>query len=166
MIFDDILVNFDPDRAAAASADVELSRNQQILLFTCHPATVDLLEKNGFRRLRLRTSDGTFSRTHRLYQGQKTLSLLLVLAALLERNRHDFSGFSRGSRRESAEGVQTAADFAMIRSRGAKRQADQPSAGPIRLQRDIPQGDRRTMAMRRGLLAVSKPVLDNGFPRH
>lgn len=45
LIFDDILVNFDPERAsAAADAIVELSRNQQILLFTCHPTTVHLLK--------------------------------------------------------------------------------------------------------------------------
>lgn len=45
LVFDDILVNFDADRAAAAAeAIVELSRRHQILLFTCHPATVQVLQ--------------------------------------------------------------------------------------------------------------------------
>lgn len=44
LVFDDILVNFDPGRArAAAQSILELSRSLQILLFTCHPATVDLV---------------------------------------------------------------------------------------------------------------------------
>jgi len=46
LIFDDILVNFDPDRARAASeAIVELAKSQQIIYFTCQPATVDLLKE-------------------------------------------------------------------------------------------------------------------------
>jgi uncharacterized protein YhaN len=46
LIFDDILVNFDPERAAAAAEAIgELSRNQQILLFTCHPATAERLRR-------------------------------------------------------------------------------------------------------------------------
>jgi len=44
VIMDDILVNFDPDRAAAACrALLELSTDQQVLLFTCHPTTVDMM---------------------------------------------------------------------------------------------------------------------------
>ncbi|MCH8008860.1 MAG: hypothetical protein IIC91_08340 [Chloroflexi bacterium] len=44
VIMDDILVNFDPERAAAACrALLELSRDQQVLLFTCHPATVEMM---------------------------------------------------------------------------------------------------------------------------
>jgi len=44
LVFDDILVNFDPGRArAAAEAIVELSQSLQILLFTCHPPTVDMV---------------------------------------------------------------------------------------------------------------------------
>ena len=61
LIFDDILVNFDPDRAAAASAIVELSRNQQILLFTCHPATVDLLKRMDPDASVFGLRDGTLS---------------------------------------------------------------------------------------------------------
>jgi len=44
LVFDDILVNFDPGRArAAAEAIMELSQSLQILLFTCHPPTVDVM---------------------------------------------------------------------------------------------------------------------------
>lgn len=42
VIVDDILVNFDPARArATAHAFAELSATNQILVFTCHPSTVD-----------------------------------------------------------------------------------------------------------------------------
>jgi uncharacterized protein YhaN len=41
VVMDDILVNFDPDRArAAAEAIAELSRTHQVLFFTCHPETL------------------------------------------------------------------------------------------------------------------------------
>ena len=44
IIFDDILVNFDPKRfQAACRAIKELIKTNQILYFTCHPETVDLL---------------------------------------------------------------------------------------------------------------------------
>ena len=44
VIMDDILVNFDPERAAAACrALLELSTDQQVLLFTCHPSTVEMM---------------------------------------------------------------------------------------------------------------------------
>lgn len=43
LVFDDILVNFDPDRArAAAESILSLSESQQILFFTCQPTTVKL----------------------------------------------------------------------------------------------------------------------------
>ena len=46
LVFDDILVNFDPDRAhAAAEAVRDLSNNLQVLFFTCHPETVKLLRE-------------------------------------------------------------------------------------------------------------------------
>jgi uncharacterized protein YhaN len=45
VIVDDILVNFDDDRAArAAQAFVELSRTNQVLVFTCHPSTAALFK--------------------------------------------------------------------------------------------------------------------------
>jgi len=44
IVFDDILVNFDPERFQAACAAIkELSENNQILYFTCHPETVNML---------------------------------------------------------------------------------------------------------------------------
>lgn len=42
VIVDDILVNFDPQRArATAEAFVELSKTNQVIVFTCHPSTVE-----------------------------------------------------------------------------------------------------------------------------
>lgn len=42
VIVDDILVNFDPRRArATAEAFIELSQTNQVIIFTCHPATVE-----------------------------------------------------------------------------------------------------------------------------
>ena len=46
IVFDDILVNFDPVRfKAACTAIDELSKTNQILYFTCHPETVNQLTK-------------------------------------------------------------------------------------------------------------------------
>jgi len=43
VVVDEVLVNFDPGRARrAAEAFIELSETNQILVFTCHPETVDL----------------------------------------------------------------------------------------------------------------------------
>ena len=43
VVVDEILVNFDPDRALrAAVAFTELSRTNQVLVFTCHPTVVEL----------------------------------------------------------------------------------------------------------------------------
>ena len=43
VVVDEILVNFDPDRALrAAAAFTELSESNQVLVFTCHPTVVDL----------------------------------------------------------------------------------------------------------------------------
>lgn len=56
VVMDDVLVNFDPERAhAAAGAILELSRQQQVLFFTCHPETVDLFREldPGIRTYRL-----------------------------------------------------------------------------------------------------------------
>jgi uncharacterized protein YhaN len=40
LIMDDVLVNFDPDRAARAARSIEeLSARHQVLYFTCHPGT-------------------------------------------------------------------------------------------------------------------------------
>lgn len=44
VVMDDVLVNFDPSRAQAmAQALADFAQSNQILLFTCHPATVDVL---------------------------------------------------------------------------------------------------------------------------
>ncbi len=45
VVMDDILVNFDPERAREACRALGgLSKDQQVLLFTCHPETVELLQ--------------------------------------------------------------------------------------------------------------------------
>lgn len=50
VVMDDILVNFDPDRAGrAAEAIRELSSVRQVLYFTCHPETVALFKALGGR---------------------------------------------------------------------------------------------------------------------
>ena len=54
VVMDDILVNFDPDRAArAASAIRDLARRHQVLFFTCHQMTAELLDPTGERTLTL-----------------------------------------------------------------------------------------------------------------
>lgn len=46
VVVDEVLVNFDPERAfGAAQAFVELSRTNQVLVFTCHPTVVDLFRR-------------------------------------------------------------------------------------------------------------------------
>ena len=45
VLMDDILVNFDPDRAGQAARVIsDLSAERQILFFTCHPYIVDILK--------------------------------------------------------------------------------------------------------------------------
>lgn len=44
VLMDDILVNFDPERRnGAAGAIVDVARQRQVIVFTCHPETADLL---------------------------------------------------------------------------------------------------------------------------
>jgi uncharacterized protein YhaN len=46
LVMDDVLVNFDPERAASVAEMLcEASESQQILLFTCHPQTVEMLQR-------------------------------------------------------------------------------------------------------------------------
>lgn len=48
VIMDDILVNFDPNRAqAAAEAIAELAQTHQVLFFTCHPETVERFQRTN-----------------------------------------------------------------------------------------------------------------------
>ena len=43
VVVDEVLVNFDPERARrAAEAFAELAQTNQVLVFTCHPETVEL----------------------------------------------------------------------------------------------------------------------------
>ncbi len=45
VIVDEVMVNFDPRRASlAASAFVKLSESNQVLVFTCHPTTVEVFQ--------------------------------------------------------------------------------------------------------------------------
>jgi uncharacterized protein YhaN len=48
VIMDDILVNFDPERAArAARAIGQLASRHQVIFFTCHPRIAELLDPDG-----------------------------------------------------------------------------------------------------------------------
>ncbi len=48
VIFDDILVNFDPERQkAAARAISHLARERQVFFFTCHPGSLELMQKTA-----------------------------------------------------------------------------------------------------------------------
>ena len=43
MVVDEALVNFDPERARlAAEAFAQLSKTNQVLVFTCHPSTAEM----------------------------------------------------------------------------------------------------------------------------
>lgn len=54
LVMDDVLVNFDADRSkATAELIAEFSRDHQVLLFTCHPTTCDLLEKASDAEVRV-----------------------------------------------------------------------------------------------------------------
>lgn len=45
-VMDDVLVTFDPERAKAVAERLcEFSRDHQILLFTCHPSTAELMRE-------------------------------------------------------------------------------------------------------------------------
>ena len=47
ILMDDVLVNFDPTRAAAAAAGIsQMAESRQILFFTCHPSVVDILREH------------------------------------------------------------------------------------------------------------------------
>ncbi|MDQ2934115.1 MAG: hypothetical protein M3R49_03870, partial [Chloroflexota bacterium] len=54
VVMDDILVNFDAERAARAGVAIrDLAGRHQVLYFTCHPWTAELLDPEGARTLAL-----------------------------------------------------------------------------------------------------------------
>ena len=54
VIMDDILVNFDAERAARAAVAIrDLAGRHQVIYFTCHPWTAELLDPDGARTLAL-----------------------------------------------------------------------------------------------------------------
>jgi uncharacterized protein YhaN len=54
VVMDDILVNFDADRAARAAAAVgDLSSRHQVIYFTCHAWTAEMVDPDGHRTLAL-----------------------------------------------------------------------------------------------------------------
>ena len=58
VLLDDILVNFDPDRTSSAvKAFARMSREQQVIAFTCHPSLRDAFQKQGAQVLGLEESD-------------------------------------------------------------------------------------------------------------
>ena len=59
IVMDEVLVNFDPARARlAAGAIAELAHERQVLFFTCHPATRDLLVEAAPEAVAIRIADG------------------------------------------------------------------------------------------------------------
>ena len=61
LIMDDILVNFDPERAAAAAQAIgALAGQHQVLFFTCHPETAALLTAACPDAALVRVEDGVF----------------------------------------------------------------------------------------------------------
>ncbi len=58
VVMDDILVNFDPERASeAAGAIAELANDNQVIVFTCHPETADLLKAQSPESLVIKLED-------------------------------------------------------------------------------------------------------------
>ena len=48
ILMDDVLVNFDPTRAAAAAGGIlQMAESRQILFFTCHPPVVEIFRKQA-----------------------------------------------------------------------------------------------------------------------
>jgi uncharacterized protein YhaN len=74
VVMDDILVNFDPDRAASAARTIaELSNSHQILFFTCHPTTARLLGQHAPDSHLLHLRNGEFSAVSRTTPVHDTL---------------------------------------------------------------------------------------------
>ncbi len=70
VIMDDILVNFDPQRARAAAGAIRgLAAEHQVIFFTCHPATAELLTDHGRHGKVVTVADGAFS-THEASVGK------------------------------------------------------------------------------------------------
>ena len=61
VVVDEVLVNFDPDRARlAAEAFATLSETNQVLVFTCHPGTADLFaDAAGAQVIEVESTVGT-----------------------------------------------------------------------------------------------------------
>jgi uncharacterized protein YhaN len=61
VVVDEVLVNFDPDRARlAAEAFATLSETNQVLVFTCHPGTADLFaDATGAQVIEVESAAGT-----------------------------------------------------------------------------------------------------------
>ena len=54
VVMDDTFVNFDADRAAAAADTVrDLATRHQVIHFTCHACTAELLDPEGTRTVAL-----------------------------------------------------------------------------------------------------------------
>ena len=61
VVVDEVLVNFDPERARlVAEAFANLAQNNQVLVFTCHPEMVDLfVEAAGAQVIEVESTVGT-----------------------------------------------------------------------------------------------------------
>lgn len=57
VIVDEVLVNFDPDRAKkTAEVLYEFARNRQVLIFTCHPETVEYFKPKDINKININNS--------------------------------------------------------------------------------------------------------------
>src|SRR5205814_6279902 len=53
LIMDDVLVNFDPQRARAVASELaRFSQEHQVLIFTCHPETASLFASSAVSTLK------------------------------------------------------------------------------------------------------------------
>lgn len=62
LLMDDVMVNFDPRRAAeAASGILEMAQTHQVLFFTCHPHTVEVFQEHREHVPVFELADGAIS---------------------------------------------------------------------------------------------------------
>jgi uncharacterized protein YhaN len=84
LIMDEILVNFDPSRAkATAEAIMELSREHQILYFTCHPETVALFREGDPAIPVLEIRGETSAWGMRMHKGARKSFIIYHLAFII-----------------------------------------------------------------------------------
>jgi uncharacterized protein YhaN len=122
ILLDDVLVNFDPERARAVAAELaESSRSHQIVLFTCHPHLAAMVLRAG-RHLQ---AEAQLIQLDRLGDpGSKVEQLALAaLAALPDLPEHEAAGVAAAPNDASEAGAAGAA--------GDSREDDVAGGGPV-----------------------------------